>query len=88
MMVKRRKPICAAYVDIHTNQDWDEDCLYLDIFAPAKGVKVKGIMFWIHGGSFSYADDKYSGEGLVLAGDVIVIVVRYRLGVFGFLGAE
>merc|ERR1712166_243893 len=45
-------------------------------------------MFWIHGGCFVYgASDEYDGQDLV-SEDVIVVTINYRLGVFGFLGAD
>jgi para-nitrobenzyl esterase len=45
-------------------------------------------MYWIHGGCFvEGASDEYSGNDLASHG-VIVVTINYRLGVFGFLGAE
>ena len=43
---------------------------------------------WIHGGSFDSgagSEDSYDGSILSSYGDVIVITINYRLGVFGFL---
>lgn len=48
----------------------------------------KAVMFWIHGGCYINGNVSYSGESLVETGDVIVVVVNYRMGVFGFLGAD
>ena len=45
-------------------------------------------MVWIHGGSFvsgSGSYDKASGVPLVATGDVIVVTINYRLGVFSQL---
>jgi para-nitrobenzyl esterase len=45
-------------------------------------------MFWIHGGCFVYGSaNEYDGQDLA-SEDVIVVSINYRLGVFGFLGAE
>jgi para-nitrobenzyl esterase len=67
----------------------DEDCLYLDIYAPAEGVKVKGVMYYVHGGCFVGDDPSwYTSSDLVKAGDVIVVVPYWRNSVFGFLGAD
>lgn len=63
-----------------------EDCLYLNVWAPAdKGPHP--VYVWIHGGGFtsgySYAP---IFDGTLLAQEGIVCVtVAYRLGVFGFL---
>ncbi|HTW79439.1 MAG TPA: carboxylesterase/lipase family protein [Terracidiphilus sp.] len=66
-----------------------EDCLYLNVYAPAKirGHKKLPVMFWIHGGGFSggSADEpRHNGDFLPLKG-VVLVTINYRLGVFGFL---
>ncbi|HEU4414981.1 MAG TPA: carboxylesterase family protein [Candidatus Angelobacter sp.] len=65
-----------------------EDCLYLNIWTPAKTAKDKlPVMFWIHGGGFTrgFAGTRsYDGEALARKG-VIIVTINYRLGVFGFL---
>ncbi|XP_061188098.1 carboxylesterase 1C-like [Saccostrea echinata] len=64
-----------------------EDCLYLNIYAPnnVSGSVKKPVMVWIHGGGFvigsAYA---YDSSTLALQGDVIVVTIQYRLGIFGF----
>lgn len=46
-------------------------------------------MFWTHGGCYTYGSGSdVSGVNLVETGQVIVVIVNYRLGVFGFLGAD
>ncbi|MBN1833783.1 MAG: carboxylesterase family protein [Deltaproteobacteria bacterium] len=68
--------------------DPSEDCLYLNIWTPAKQAAQKlPVMFWIHGGGFTAgatAERLYHGEYLAQKG-VVVVTVGYRLGVFGFL---
>ena len=65
-----------------------EDCLYLNVWTPAKQATEKlPVMFWIHGGGFTAgatAEQLYHGEQLAKRG-VVVVTVGYRLGVFGFL---
>jgi len=65
-----------------------EDCLYLNLWTPAKtpGDKLP-VMVWIYGGGFvggmtSVPD--YDGIHLAEKG-VVLVSVAYRLGVFGFL---
>lgn len=64
-----------------------EDCLYANIWAPAKvDAKPRPILVWIHGGAFMSGSNSvpiYDGTELAKQG-VIVISVNYRLGVFGF----
>jgi len=64
-----------------------EDCLYLNIWTPAKSPKDKlPVMVWIHGGGFTRGyggSSAYDGEALARKGAVIV-TINYRLGIFGF----
>ena len=67
----------------------DEDCLYLNVWTPAKSPDDKlPVMVWIHGGGFtlgwSYQRD-YDGTALARKG-VVLVTTNYRLGPFGFLG--
>ena len=65
-----------------------EDCLYLNIWTPAKSAKDRlPVMVWIHGGGFTRGfsgTSSYNGEVLARKGAVIV-TLNYRLGIFGFL---
>lgn len=64
-----------------------EDCLYLNIWTPAKSAKDRlPVMVWIHGGGFTrgFAGTRsYDGQALARKGAVIV-TINYRLGIFGF----
>lgn len=64
----------------------NEDCLTLNIFRPAKkSAGPRAVMVWVHGGGFFYGwGSAYQGWHLALHGDVIVITINYRLGIFGF----
>jgi para-nitrobenzyl esterase len=63
-----------------------ENCLYLNVFAPAgSGGRRLPVMVWVHGGSLLVGEsDDYNPAGLVRRG-VIVVTVNYRLGALGFL---
>ena len=65
-----------------------EDCLYLNVWTPAKRLADRlPVMLWIHGGGFTAgatAERLYSGEQLAKKG-VVVVTLDYRLGAFGFL---
>ena len=43
-------------------------------------------MVWIHGGAWQFGSaEMQNGAALAKCGDVIVVALSYRLGVFGFL---
>jgi para-nitrobenzyl esterase len=64
-----------------------EDCLYLNIWTPAKTAKDRlPVMVWIHGGGFTRGTANsraYDGEALARKG-AVVVTINYRLGIFGF----
>ena len=64
-----------------------EDCLYLNVWAPAQTQKQKlPVIVWIHGGGYyggTGAQPGYDGANLARRG-VIVVTINYRLGIFGF----
>ncbi|GJL65165.1 MAG: carboxylesterase [Nitrospirales bacterium] len=63
-----------------------EDSLFLNIFTPATAGENRPVLFWIHGGSFTGGSaNTYDGSVLAEQGDVIVVTINYRLGLFGFL---
>ena len=65
-----------------------EDCLYLNVWTPAKSSKEKlPVMVWIYGGGFALGTTSYplySGEQLANLG-VILVSVAYRVGPLGFM---
>lgn len=66
----------------------DEDCLTLNIWTPAADGRRRPVMVWIHGGGFVNGAGSlpmYDGSQLARNGDVVVVTLNYRLGVFGFL---
>lgn len=68
----------------------DEDCLYLNVWAPSGTAPGAGkpVMVWVHGGAYvlgSSSQPYYHGRRLAADGDVVVVTLNYRLGAFGFL---
>ena len=65
-----------------------EDCLYLNIWTPAKSTKDKiPVLVWIYGGGFSFgstSDPVHNGEHLAQKG-VVLVSIAYRVGQLGFL---
>lgn len=65
-----------------------EDCLYLNVWTPAKMTDEKiPVIYWVHGGGYSGGSTStpmYDGAGFAERG-VVMVSVAYRLGPFGFL---
>jgi len=65
-----------------------EDCLYLNVWTPAKSPNEKlPVLVYFYGGGFMAGDGseaRYDGEKMAEEG-IVALTVNYRLGVFGFL---
>lgn len=69
-----------------------EDCLYLNVFTPQVHEKASlPVMVWIHGGSYLGGSGDYQtgfpiydGHRFCRDGDVVLVSVNYRMGIFGF----
>ncbi len=65
-----------------------EDCLYLNVWTPAKrNESGLPVLVYFYGGGFSAGDGsepRYNGEAMAQKG-IVVVTVNYRLNVFGFL---
>ncbi len=81
---------CAQPVGVFGRASMSEDCLYLNVFAPAPATAPRHasglpVMVWIHGGALVGGESNdYNPSGLVADG-VIVVTINYRLGALGFL---
>ncbi|MEP7271030.1 MAG: carboxylesterase family protein [Acidobacteriota bacterium] len=64
-----------------------EDCLYLNVWTPAKSNKERlPVLVYFYGGGFLAGDgseSRYDGESMARKG-IVALTVNYRLGVFGF----
>src|SRR6266550_1498011 len=65
-----------------------EDCLYLNVWTPAKSsIERLPVLVYFYGGGFVAGDGseaRYEGESMARKG-IVALTVNYRLGVFGFL---
>jgi para-nitrobenzyl esterase len=65
-----------------------EDCLYLNVWTPAKSSRERlPVLVYFYGGGFVAGDGsepRYDGESMAAKG-IVVVTLSYRLGVFGFL---
>ena len=65
----------------------DEDCLYLNVTAPAGAVS-RPVLLWIHGGGFEMGhgpDQAGDGAAFAQSHGLVVVTFNYRLGALGFL---
>ncbi len=77
-------PFTAEFVD---TPPVSEDCLFLNIWKPAKPADALPVLVWIHGGGFgggSGAVEIYDGTRLAARG-IVVVSINYRVGPFGFM---
>lgn len=68
-----------------------EDCLYLNVWTPAKSASEKlPVLVYFYGGGFVAGDGsegRYDGESMATKG-IVALTVNYRLGVFGFFASS
>uniref|UniRef100_A0A8C6GS67 Carboxylic ester hydrolase n=1 Tax=Mus spicilegus TaxID=10103 RepID=A0A8C6GS67_MUSSI len=70
---------------------FSEDCLYLNIYTPADLTQNSRlpVMVWIHGGGLVIdGASTYDGVPLAVHENVVVVVIQYRLGIWGFFSTE
>lgn len=72
----------------------NEDCLYLNVYAPLRGHGRRPVMVFLHGGSFTASNGgatpgspDYRGTQIVEQSGVVVVSINYRLSILGFLAA-
>ncbi|XP_062923597.1 pyrethroid hydrolase Ces2e-like isoform X2 [Mobula hypostoma] len=66
-----------------------EDCLYLSVYTPTSAAQHRSpdpVMVFIHGGAFILGKSSiFHGSALASVGNVVVVVIQYRISVAGFL---
>lgn len=70
-----------------------EDCLHLSIYTPVLPEDLPDeeylpVMVWFHGGGYMSGDANLYVPTKLMDGGVMVVVVQYRLGSFGFLAGN
>ncbi len=94
-MQRIRNPKDGQYgTEFHFRSDdpnYSEDCLYLNIWAPANAPghaeKRLPVAMWVHGGAYAGGwgfEMEMDGEAWAKR-DVILVTINYRLGAFGFM---
>lgn len=84
-IVQEKKPWTYEFM---AHNEVSEDCLYLNVWTPAKSASEKRPVYvYLYGGGFnegSAAVPAYDGEGLAKKG-LVVVTINYRVGVLGYL---
>ena len=81
------KDIYAREWAVDAELPMSEDCLYLNVWAPADGRKNMPVYVWYFGGGLQVGNTtemEFDGERLARRG-IVVVTVGYRLNCFGFL---
>jgi para-nitrobenzyl esterase len=63
-----------------------EDCLCLNVWTPAADGGKRPVLVWLHGGGFEAGSGSsvlYDATNLARRGDVVVLSINHRLGIFG-----
>lgn len=71
----------------YLTHNYDEDCLFLNVWRPISDGKIRAVMVYIYGGGFttgSIFKKSHDARYIATRGDVIVVSMNYRLGPFGF----
>ncbi len=89
------QPIPGARLDYTRLIGWldqpggqSEDCLVLNVWTPRPDGARRPVLVSFHGGGFSSGSGNhrgFDGDPLARFGDVVVVTVNHRLGLFGFL---
>ncbi|KAF8217180.1 Carboxylesterase [Mycena galopus ATCC 62051] len=70
----------------------NEDCLFLNVWAPSKGTNVKKpVVFWLFGGGLVFGTASlpgYDGTSLAANQSIVVVTINYRTNIFGFPGSR
>uniref|UniRef100_A0A7E4V8S3 COesterase domain-containing protein n=1 Tax=Panagrellus redivivus TaxID=6233 RepID=A0A7E4V8S3_PANRE len=76
-------------------QPQSEDCLYMNLFVPERLTRDSSsssnsqlsVIVLVHGGDYGYGSgNAYNATVLAAAGQIVVVTLNYRIGVYGFLG--
>ncbi|KAJ6582340.1 Alpha/Beta hydrolase protein [Mycena capillaripes] len=66
----------------------NEDCLFLNVWAPSTDTKEKKpVLFWLYGGGLIFGTASlpgYDGTSLASNQNIVVVTINYRTNIFGF----
>ena len=68
-----------------SSDQFSEDCLYLNVWTPAKSPKEKlPVLVWIYGGGFSMGNSAGNDGSELARKGVVLVSMNYRVGQMGF----
>ncbi|KAF9064636.1 Alpha/Beta hydrolase protein [Rhodocollybia butyracea] len=70
-----------------------DDCLFLNTYFPGDSIPTTPlpVLVWIHGGGYAFGDAAmYPGSDIITEAhnEIVLVIIQYRLGVFGFLAGS
>jgi para-nitrobenzyl esterase len=81
-------PEHSIYAAIQSDREFDEDCLYLNIWTGSSAAPAdRPVMVWLHPGAYQFGSGNsplYDGTALAREG-ITLVTVNHRLNRFGFL---
>ncbi|ORX33249.1 Alpha/Beta hydrolase protein, partial [Kockovaella imperatae] len=83
-------PACPEPSTFYVGTSQSEDCLWSTIYTPGSTPPTGGfpVLVWIHGGSNYFGSASapgLDGSQLASSGNIMVVVIQYRLGVLGLV---
>ena len=86
-------PTCVGLFGPGLSKTVNEDCLYLDVFAPSGGTAKSKLPVWyfIQGGGYAGdTDQNFNFTDVIVQSNLSIVAVQinYRVGAFGFLASE
>lgn len=78
---------CPQVDSVISAESTNEDCLFLNVYVPEKADTQDRlpVMMWIHGGGLNQgAASDYDMSDLALTGNLVVVSINYRLGVYAY----
>ena len=78
----------AFYFDRYGyNITYSEDCLFLDVYTPNVSLSLP-VIIYIHSGAYTGGHSVAFPSDILALHGVVVVVIQYRLGPFGFFMTE
>jgi carboxylesterase type B len=67
----------------------NEDCLFLNVYAPENATNLP-VLVWIHGGGYGLGNGQQDMSAIINTNNnsFIAVAIQYRLGAFGFLSSD
>ncbi|RDL38909.1 Carboxylic ester hydrolase [Venustampulla echinocandica] len=84
-------PLCHTSPSNSLDTSKQEDCLFLDVYAPSAGKGKHPVLVFFQGGGFNgLANPNQDATSLIKAGDhdMVVVTFNYRCGPYGFLASK